>query len=253
MWLRLRQICLVTENLEPVVETLEYVFGIEVCYVDPAVGKYGLDNRLFPIGSQFLELVCPTESGTAAGRYLERRGGDGGYMVITQCDDLAPRRQRAAELGIRIANALDHGPFQGIQLHPRDTGAAFFELDCQGDDMTPDGTWHPAGPNWRAHRRTAVVSAIRAAELQSDDPRALGERWSAMAELELKSHPQGFEMALENATVRFVPATDGRGDGLAGLDLEATEPAAARAAAQARGLLGPDGDISICGMRFNLV
>ena len=97
MWLRLRQICLVTNNLEAVVASLESIFGLEVCYIDEAVGKYGLVNRLFPIGSQFLELVAPVEENTAAGRFIERRKGDGGYMVITQCDDLAPRRKRAAE------------------------------------------------------------------------------------------------------------------------------------------------------------
>lgn len=253
MWLRLRQICLVTNHLEEVVTSLQSIFGVEVCYIDEAVGKYGLVNRLFPIGSQFLELVAPVEEGTAAGRYLERRNGDGGYMVITQCDDLAPRRKRAAKLGIRIANELNHEGFEGLQLHPRDTGAAFFEMDCQSGDMAADGPWHPAGPDWEPYVRTHIVSAIRAAELQSSDPKALGERWSAMAELDLEVHNGIFQMTLENATVRFVAPRDARGDGLVALDLEASDANAARHAARAAGALGADGDIQVCGTRFNLV
>ena len=131
MRLRLRQICLVAHDLEPVVADLKRVFGLEVCHVDDAVAAYGLVNALLPVGSQFLEVVAPTGPGTAAGRYLDRRGGDGGYMVITQCSNLEARRRRVAELGVRIANPLEHGDFQGMQLHPRDTGGAFFEIDCQ--------------------------------------------------------------------------------------------------------------------------
>jgi hypothetical protein len=92
VWLRLRQICLVAEKLAPVEEALSDVLGVKVCYRDPGVGKYGLENALFPIGNQLLEVVAPVEENTAGGRYLDRRGGDGGYMAITQCDDHAPRR-----------------------------------------------------------------------------------------------------------------------------------------------------------------
>ena len=89
MWLRLRQICLVARELKPVEEQLNKVLGINVCFRDPGVAFFGLENALFPIGNQLLEVVAPVEENTAGGRYLDRRGGDGGYMVITQCDDHA--------------------------------------------------------------------------------------------------------------------------------------------------------------------
>ena len=84
MKIQLRQICLVARELEPVIEDLTEVLGIQRCYVDPGVGQFGLENTLMPIGRNFLEVVAPIQEGTAGGRYLDRRSGDGGYMVITQ-------------------------------------------------------------------------------------------------------------------------------------------------------------------------
>ena len=103
MTIQLRQICLVAEKLAPVVDDLTSILGIKSCYVDPGVGAFGLENNLMPIGKNFLEVVAPTQANTAGGRYLERRGGDGGYMVITQIDTLSEHqrlRQRALDTGV---------------------------------------------------------------------------------------------------------------------------------------------------------
>ena len=254
MRLHLRQICLVARDLEPVVADLKRVFGLEVCHVDDAVAAYGLVNALLPVGHQFLEVVAPTGPGTAAGRYLDRRGGDGGYMVIAQCPDLEPRRRRIAELGVRIANPLEHGDFQGMQLHPKDTGGAFFEIDRQQGGEAEDGPWHPAGPNWKPCVRTAIVSAICAAELQSPDPERLARRWSGIAEIPLERDGRGAPvLPFDNAELRFAEAEDGRGEGLAGLDLKGEDADAAFANARAAGLPVRDGVVALGGMRFRLV
>ena len=94
MWIRLRQIALVARDLDQITKDLHNVLGLEVGFRDPDVKVFGLQNALFPVGSQFIEVVSPIKEGTAGGRYLERRAGDGGYMVITQCDDHAPRKKR---------------------------------------------------------------------------------------------------------------------------------------------------------------
>ena len=83
MWLRLRQICLVARELELVVDDLQAVFGLEVAYRDPAVGYFGLENALLPVGNQFLEVVAPIREQTAGGRYLEKRGGGGARDQVT--------------------------------------------------------------------------------------------------------------------------------------------------------------------------
>ncbi|MGH7350653.1 MAG: VOC family protein, partial [Candidatus Rokuibacteriota bacterium] len=181
----MRQICLVARRLAPVVEEVRSVLGLEVCHRDPGVGKYGLENALFAVGHDFIEVVAPVREGTTAGRYLDRRGGDGGYMVITQCDDLAPRRKRCEALGVRIANEIGHPEYRELQLHPRDIGAAMLSFGWQEGAREPGGPWHPAA--WRgaaegepseykkgrgANQSTAITD-MTAADLQSDDPERL--------------------------------------------------------------------------------
>ena len=254
MWLRLRQICLVASDFSPVIEDLKAVFGIEVCYVDPGVARFGLENALLPIGSQFLEVVAPVEEGTAGGRYLERRGGDGGYMVITQCDDSAPRRRRAEELGIRIAHSFERSGFINMQLHPKDTGGSFFEIDCQTDDMDEDGRWLPAGPDWRPAQRLDVVTGITAAEIQSPRHEELAALWGRIAEIPVTRSSAGApQIDLDNAAVRFVEPADGRPEGLGGLDLRTVDREHVLRTATDRGCAVDGNTVEVCGMRFCLV
>jgi hypothetical protein len=76
MSIRLRQICLVAEKLAPVLEDFKAVLGLEVCFKDPEVAVFGLENALMPVGGNFIEVVAPVKETTAAGRYLKRRNGD---------------------------------------------------------------------------------------------------------------------------------------------------------------------------------
>lgn len=256
MWLRLRQIALVARELEPAVNDFRQVLGIEVGYRDPGVARFGLENALLPIGNQILEIVAPIEEGTAGGRYLERRGGDGGYMVITQCDDHAPRRKRVEELGVRLAHQFEvPGKFRNMQLHPKDTGGSFFEIDEQLGEGAhdDDGPWDPAGEDWKDARRLDVVTGIVAAEIQSDDPDRVATRWSEIAEIPIERDPEGnATIALKDATLRFVKATDGRGEGLGGIDVKVADRERLLAAAKERGAYRSDDQVYLCGMRVNL-
>src|SRR5262245_25656277 len=89
--IRLRQVALVARELEEVVGALCKQLGLRICFRDPGVAEFGLHNALMLIGDQFLEVVSPTRADTTAGRLLERRGGDGGYMAIYEDDELAGR------------------------------------------------------------------------------------------------------------------------------------------------------------------
>jgi len=254
MWLRVRQIALIARQLAPVVDDIRDVLGLEVAFRDPAVKTFGLENAVFPVGNQFLEVVAPIREGTAGGRYLDRRNGDGGYMVICQCDDHAPRKQRAAELGIRKAMEHDEPEFRIMQLHPRDTGGCFLEIDEQLGDKAADGPWMPAGKDWKSAVRTKVVRGIAAAEIQTPDPADLAARWGQIVELPVKNEAGGAaSLHFDNADVRFVKDTDGRGEGLGGVDLLVADRARLIAAAEKRGRRISDDVVNICGVRFRLV
>ena len=89
MPVRIRQIALVAGDLDAVQRQLYPLLGINDAFVDEGVGQFGLRNIVMTIGDTFLEVVSPVQEHTTAGRLLQRRGGDGGYMVIVQVDDLA--------------------------------------------------------------------------------------------------------------------------------------------------------------------
>ncbi|MGR3322251.1 MAG: VOC family protein [Pseudooceanicola sp.] len=256
MAIHLRQICLVGSDMPKIRADLETVFGMPVCHVDPAVGKFGLENILLAFGTQFLEVVSPVQEGTAAGRYLQRRGGDGGYMVITQVRDKAEQeavRANAAANGVRVAYDSDRGHWHLMQLHPGDMRAAFLEVEWdEVGDVT--GHWNPAGgTEWQEAATSDVTQAILAAELQSDDPEGLAAHWAAVTGLPVEHRDGVPHIALADAVLRFVEATDGRGPGLGALDIGTRDAARIIAAAKARGLPVADRQVTVCGTRFNLI
>jgi len=254
--LRMRQICLVASDLKKAEEDLTEVFGLAVCHRDPGVEAFGLHNFLLPIGNNFLEVVAPFREGTAAGRYLERRGGDGGYMVIMQTGDVAAARERVTGMGVRLVLddvARGRTGSIGIQLHPRDVPGAIVELRWNQDDAAPDGPWGPAGADWQAAQRTDVVRAITAAEIQADDPRALAERWSRAIDRAVATSGGGDpQIALDDAVLRFVPVRDGRGEGLGGLDLDVKDRGYVLRVAAQRGCPVSGVVVTVCGVRFRL-
>lgn len=250
--MRLRQIALVARELEPVVEDLQAVFGLGVPFADPGVAEFGLENGVFPIGDTFLEVVSPTRDATTAGRLLERRGGDGGYMAIFQSDDLAEDRRRIEQLRIRIVWEIALPDAAAIHLHPRDVGAAIVSFD----EMDPPSSWRWAGPDWETRMQTDVVRRIAGVELQAPDPGALASRWSDLLACPARwDGRSAYEVALEEdrTAVRFLPDQDGRGEGLAGVRLEASDPERAWDTARDRGLPVEAQTITLCGTRFTLV
>jgi len=252
MHLRLRQLCLVASRLEPVVQQLTEVLGLAVCHRDPAVAQFGLHNALLPLGNSFLEVVAPLREGTAAGRYLQRRGGDGGYMVILDTDDLPHWRQHVGQIGVRIAAALGVGDYEGAQLHPQDTGGALLEINSTRGGADLQGPYWPAGPHWQAAVRRERVSGIAGVVLQSDEPERLARRWAQILQRSAQRHGDEWQLPVDNAVLRFVASTDARGEGLAGIDLIANDAHAVRRAAQAAGCPVDADAVHIGGVRLGL-
>ena len=246
--MHIRQIALVARDLEPVVADLCAVLGLEVAFRDPGVAEFGLHNAVIPVGTTFLEVVSPTREGTTAGRFLEKRGGDGGYMVIVQTTNLDAVRARLGALGVRVVWQVALDDIATIHVHPRDVGGAIVSLD----EPRPPESWRWAGSGWKGRVRTDVVQGIASATLEAPDPERLAGRWAQVLGLPAPRRAGGaFELALEPGMIRFVPAGDGN-ESIAAVGLAAVDPRRALATAHERGLRTSGESVWIGGARFDL-
>ena len=247
--MRLRQIALVGHDLAAAKADITAVLGLGADYLDKGVAKYGLHNAVWPIGETFLEVVSPTQAGTTAGRLLDKRGGDGGYMAIFQTHDLAAARGRAAGAGVRVVDAVSGPNYAMTHLHPRDLGGAIVSIDS----MEPWSHWEWGGKTWRDNVRTDVSTAIVGAELQAEDPAAMARRWAEVLGAPAVLSEGAWRIWLEGGELRFVRVADDRGEGLSAFDVAVRDPAQVRAVAQARGLLDVNDHVTLCGTRVRLV
>src|ERR1700689_2659403 len=165
-YLPLRQICLVAPRLEPVISDIAAIMGLSVCYRDGNVAKYGLENTLLPVDTILLGGVAPFQPGTAAGRFLDKTVGRGGYIAIFCCVGPGESGRYAEKIGVRVTNVTDNAPYHGVQLHPRDCRAAFIEFNHTeaSDDIL--GPYPPAGPDWQKSIRKDVTQALIGVDMQ---------------------------------------------------------------------------------------
>lgn len=252
----IRQICLVADKLQPVIEDLTQVFGIQKCYTDPQVEYFGLENALLPVGTDFIEIVSPIKDNTTAGRYLKRRHGNGGYMVILQADSEDMHTSslaRVEKMGIRIAFQYTIDTYHFVQLHPADTGGSFLQIDWDSKNEHT-GYWSNAGGyDWKEYIRKDVVSGMRAVEIQAENFHILSQRWSDILNVPVIKNKNGsLELILNNGSIRFVTLQDERGEGLSAIDLTVTNREKLLISADVRGLKISESQVQICGTRFNL-
>jgi hypothetical protein len=205
---------LVAKQLGPLVERLQTELGLRSPYRDPGVAEFGLENAVFAIGNSFLEVVAPVRPGTTAGRYLQKRGGDSGYMAIFQVPDLNAARRRLAELGVRVVWKADLSDMAATHLHPKDVPGAIVSLDW----AKPPGSWRWAGPAWTGqvpdHRPGGIISLTVAAV----SPQAVAQRWANVLAVDahLDATDQSAEIALDDGsqTLRFVSCAADRLQGI---------------------------------------
>lgn len=277
---RLRQIALVSADLEATIGTLARVFGLKVAFRDPGVAAYGLVNAVLPVGCDFLEVVQPVVADCPAGRYMQRRGGDGGYMVILQTADAIAQRKRLAAAGVigvahmggdedAPAAAVDFpiSPEVAAQIkemsrryaythfHPKTFMGVLASIDSTIGDagwLRAESDWLPAGENWRAARSSAAQGLV-AVIVQHADPVAAAARWSSLLDVPpLPGKP--CELRLSRGCIRFDATPTGGISGVAGIDIAVADPAAIFSNATAAGLATtPNGAIIIAGTAFRPV
>jgi hypothetical protein len=250
MSLRIRQIVLAARDLELAVTQLQSVLGVTVCYRDPEVGKFGLANALFTIGHergvQFLEVVSPTQTNTAAGRHIERHG-DSGYMLILQTDDLMRDRARLSQLSVRVVWEATHPDISAVHLHPKDIGAAIVSID----QATPPESWRWAGPDWQQSANKTGAQRVVSTTIAARDPTAMAQRWATV--LATNAPHSGADVQsidIQDGALHFV---SGEADVIAGFGIVMPDPQAALHKAQALGMPVLDNTVTICGTRFMLL
>lgn len=219
---RLRQVALAARDCDAVSTELQGRFGWPDPFHDPGVGRFGLVNSVFAAGDTFVEVVAPVEADTTAGRYLERRGGDSGYMAIFQMPDLAVARRRLEEVGVRVVWTADLPDIAGTHLHPKDTPGAIVSLDW----ADPPGSWRWAGPAWTGRAAAEQVGGgITGLTIEVHDPAAAAQRWAAVLGMTARAGSVGAGSAgggsavvalpAAGQTLRFVAAqAAGRGEGI---------------------------------------
>jgi hypothetical protein len=219
---RLRQVALVVTDCEGTLRQLQETFSWPEPFHDPGIGQFGLTNAVFAVGDTFVEVVAPVQPATTAGRYLERRGGDSGYMAIFQMPDLAAARRRVADAGVRVVWTADLADIAGTHLHPKDVPGAIVSLDWSD----PPQSWRWAGPEWTGRAPSHPSGGVRGLTVEVFDPASAAARWAEVLGLTVIDDGGTATIRLEHADqqLRFVPATSGRGEGITEVRLTTERP-----------------------------
>ncbi len=222
-------------ELEPTVDRLRAELGLAEPFHDPGVALFGLRNAVMALGDTFVEVVSPAQEGTAAGRHLERHGGDAGYMVMVQTDDLVAARSRVASLGHRVAWEIDLPDIGGTHLHPSDVRGAIVSID----QSTPPQAWRWGGPDWTGDAPAAAAGdprGVTAVVMRSPRPQQLAATWAAVLDRPVAQDGGGdARVTLDAGEVRF---TAGDPEGVASFAVTVSPELAGR------------GPVEIAGVRF---
>lgn len=255
--MRLRQIAYAAGDLATTEAALLDVLGLKTAFRDPGVGHFGLHNAVIPVGGNFLEIVAPTQENTAAGRYIERRGGDCGYMVLFHTDDAHVTRANAEKLGIRIVWEGSREHIVANHFHPVDMGGVIVSVDSFDRPGDPDeeySFWEWAGPDWKDDVDTSVTRRMTGVELAHPDPARQAADWSAVLGVPvIATTDDGFDMPMsDGGIVRFRKTEEGEQPGIRALDFEMTDKAEALRRADARGLPCDADGFTLMQVRCNL-
>ena len=193
---RLRQVALVTNNLEATLDTLTSALDAPVVERDPGVAAFGLHNGIIQLGDCFLEIVSPLPGinplETAGGRYLHKYGNSG-YMVLMQVDNLHLVETKMSQLQLQsvhaggrardmsnrthqVGQSVPRSGITGTHYHPRDMGCII-----EVTESTPKHEWLWAGNEWHAKDLIGINStrcgAYARIEIACSSPDQVCTKW----------------------------------------------------------------------------
>lgn len=272
MDLKLRQIVLVGRSKADTVRAMEAVLGLVPVHGSGDLSPYGLpamgpmseggrkvlatlgvENLIFAVGSDFIEVMFPIRPDGATVSFMDRRGGDTGYMLVLQTDDVDRYEALAVREGVRIAHKAEFPHYLDIHLHPRDCGGALLSMARHLPDNVPDGPWYPAGTAWEGMAPSPAVSAITAAEMLGPEPEVLAGRWGRLLDLPVDRRGDRWVIRLDDGELRFGPTAEGRKEGFYGIDLKVRDRVRIEEGARAAGVAIEGNSLMLCGMTVRLV
>lgn len=263
----IRQVVVATNNLRELGAEICAIFDVKLAFKDD-LSVFGLENVLIPFGHDFVEVLTPIvpNQECAGGRWIDRHGGDCGYMVIAQVSDFEAAVAPAEAHEIRSVWDIDREAFNvdilARHLHPADIGGAILSLD----EMQPTEHWPWAGPreHWLENVSTSRVTGVDGVVFVCKDPLVTATKWGDVldvdsAECQRGDEPSGYELAYGSSSVRFIPCEGPYADLglkgsalLAGFDIRTSDKKAILATAKQRHAKADDTSVWLGGVRWNL-
>lgn len=226
---RMRQVVLTTADLTATCKAIEEALGVRDPFHDSGVGHFGLANAVYAVGDTFLEVLSPIREDTAAGRYMQRRGGDAGYMVMFEVGDEVATRSRLEALGVRLVHDNSHPDIVDMHLHPKDVPGAIVAVNI----CTPVGSWRWGGPAWVGAIPPHDPIGFTGLTVAADEPASLATRWAGVLGLDVIEDSGAYALALPSG--QRIDVISGEGvEGIVGVTVEGA-------------LAEP---VQICGVRF---
>ena len=248
--MRLRQLVIATSEMDVLADKICDLFELKKTYSDPELAVFGLENIIIPFGDTFLELVTPVKENTSAERFLKKRGGDGGYMVIVDSNHLEKQRQRLETVGLNIiwyenrkSNGI-HG--QSLHLHPKQVGGAILSID----NMTPPSSWLWAGTEWKKDINQSLVRNLCGVTICSPKPDSLLSKWEKA--LGKKRSTDGTSIDLAGSKIKFVMNTHSHSEHVSNFQVHSTKRSYLKKRAASRGFL-TNNNIHLGGVDFLLI
>jgi methylmalonyl-CoA epimerase len=152
---RLRQVAVLVRDLDAAVGRWQQLFGLRESNRFP-ITFAGMEAAILPLqdGATCIELAQPTDSSSAAAKYLDRYG-EGLYLLIFEVEDLQRVTAHLTGSGVQIAQRSELAPgyradFTSVWIHPRALKGVFTQLS---QVVVADHPWPPAGEVWRKSRQ----------------------------------------------------------------------------------------------------
>lgn len=191
----LRQVVLLTSDLEGTLSTLRAAFGVPQGFRDvEGMAAIGFKHSVVGFDRTYVEVCEPSDPESPLGQKTKAKG-DSGFMVVVQVKDSAAMVARAAGLGIEPIFVKDHHGSPISQWRPRDFGTL-----AEFDQINPEEGWHFAPAVYDA-RSTSVVDDIVALDISVEDPAAMARRWATV--LGASVDEDGTSVDAGGRTIRF--------------------------------------------------